>query len=134
MWLVPDPTFADRRPAALDDLLGDDRSDLDVYAGIVDELRARSVLDVGCGTGTFSCRLARRGIEVVAIDPAAASLDVARHEPGAERVRWIHGDAFSVPPLAVDLAVRTGNVAQGWVRSAQRGSTPRDSCSRLPGG
>jgi hypothetical protein len=39
MWLVPDPIFADWRLAALDDLLDDDRSDLDVYAGIVDELR-----------------------------------------------------------------------------------------------
>jgi 2-polyprenyl-3-methyl-5-hydroxy-6-metoxy-1,4-benzoquinol methylase len=33
---------------------------------------ARSVLDVGCGTGSFACMLAQRGIEVVGVDPAAA--------------------------------------------------------------
>jgi ubiquinone/menaquinone biosynthesis C-methylase UbiE len=112
---VPDPIFADPRLARLYDVVDDDRSDLDMYAGIVDELKATSVLDVGCGTGTLACRLARRRIEVVGLDPAAASLDVARRKPGAEHVRWIHGDASSAPPLDVDLAIMTGNVAQVFV-------------------
>jgi len=115
---VPDPIFADPHLAALYDIVDDDRSDRNVYAGIVAELEASSVLDVGCGTGTLACRLARLGIEVVGFDPAAASLDVARRKPGAERVRWIHGDASSVPPLAVDLAVLTGNVAQVFISDA----------------
>jgi SAM-dependent methyltransferase len=118
MGPVPDPIFADGRLAALYDLLDDDRSDLDVYAGIVHELRATSVLDVGCGTGTLACRLAQLGIEVSGLDPAAASLDVARRKPGAEHVRWIHGDALSIPPLEVDLAVMTGNVAQVFITDA----------------
>ena len=112
---VPDPIFDDPRLAVLYDLLDDDRSDLDVYAAIVDELNASTVLDVGCGTGTLACMLARRGVEVIGADPAAASLDVARCKPGAELVRWIHGDASDVPPLGVDLAVMTGNVAQVFV-------------------
>lgn len=112
---MPDPIFADPRLAALYDIIDDDRSDLDAYAGIVDELRASSVLDVGCGTGTLACRLAHRGIEVTGLDPAAASLAVARRKHGAGRVRWIHGDAASAPPLGVDLAVMTGNVAQVFV-------------------
>lgn len=109
---MPDPIFADPRLAALYDVVDDDRSDLDVYAAMVDELGASSVLDVGCGTGTFACRLALRGIDVVGLDPAAASLDVARSKAGAEKVRWIHGDACDLPALGVDLAVMTGNVAQ----------------------
>ena len=116
---MPDPIFADERLAALYDVVDDDRSDLEVYAAIVDELEASTVLDVGCGTGTLACMLARRGIEVTGIDPAAASLDVARAKPGAEYVRWIHGDASGVPPLGVDLAVMTGNVAQVFTRDAQ---------------
>lgn len=115
---MPDPIFADPRLAALYDIVDDDRSDLDVYAGIVAELEASSVLDVGCGTGTLACRLARLGVDVVGLDPAAASLDVARRKPGAERVHWIHGDAASVPPLAVDLAMMTGNVAQVFISDA----------------
>jgi SAM-dependent methyltransferase len=50
---------------------------------------------------------------VTAVDPAAASLDVARTKPHSDRVRWIVGDATSLPPdLRVDLAAMTGNVAQ----------------------
>lgn len=70
------------------------------------------MLDVGCGTGTFALMLAERGVEVVGVDPAEASLDVARAKPGAERVRWIHGDATALPSLEVDLATMTANVAQ----------------------
>lgn len=109
---MPDRIFADLRLAALYDVVDDDRSDLDVYEATADELGASSVLDVGCGTGTFACRLARRGIDVVGLDPAAASLDVARGKAVAEKVRWVDGDASEVPALSVDLAVMTGNVVQ----------------------
>lgn len=107
-----DAHFGEPRLARIYDALDPDRSDLDVYAALVDELGARSVLDIGCGTGTFACLLARRGIEVTAVDPALASLDVAQIKPGAERVRWLHGDATTLPPLRVDLATMTANVAQ----------------------
>jgi SAM-dependent methyltransferase len=109
---VPDPIFAEPRLAQVYDAFEPDRSDLDAYVGLVDELGARSVLDIGCGTGTFACLLASKGLEVVAVDPAAASLDVARTKPGAERVRWLLADATTLPPLRVDLATMTGNVAQ----------------------
>jgi SAM-dependent methyltransferase len=73
------------------------------------------VLDIGCGTGTFALMLADRGYDVVGVDPAGASLAVARGKTGAERVRWIDGDATALPPLTVDLATMTGNVAQAIV-------------------
>ena len=111
-----DALFAEPRLARLYDVLDNDRSDLDVYAALVDELCARSVLDVGCGTGTFACLLARRGLEVVGLDPAVASLDVARRKPGADAVCWLEGDATTLPAgLRVDLATMTGNVAQVFI-------------------
>jgi SAM-dependent methyltransferase len=109
---VPDALFAEPRLAAVYDPLDPDRGDLDAYLAMAVEFGARSVLDIGCGTGTFCCLLAGRGFEVTGVDPAAASLDVARAKPGAERVRWLHGDATSLPALQVDLATMTGNVAQ----------------------
>ena len=113
---VPDAIFDDPRLARVYDPLDPDRSDLDVYAEIVDELGARAVLDIGCGTGTFACLLALRGIAVTAVDPAGASLDIARSKPGAERVWWLHGDATTLPPsVRVDAAFMTGNVAQVFV-------------------
>jgi hypothetical protein len=39
-------------------------------------------------------------------------LEAARGKVGAEKVRWIHGDATGLPELQVELAVMTGNVAQ----------------------
>lgn len=112
---MPDAIFDEPRLAEVYDPLDPDRSDLDVYAEVVEEVGARSVLDVGCGTGTFACMLAERGKEVVAVDPAAASLDVARRKPGADRVRWVLGDATTLPALGVDLATMTANVAQVFV-------------------
>ncbi|WP_043617701.1 class I SAM-dependent methyltransferase [Nonomuraea candida] len=109
---MPDAIFAHPRLAAVYDPLDPDRGDLDVYAAIAAELGARSVVDVGCGTGTFALLLAGRGLEVTGVDPAAASLDVARAKPGAGAVRWIHGDATALPPLRADLATMTANVAQ----------------------
>lgn len=75
------------------------------------------------------------GIDVAAVDPAAASLDVARVKPGAERVRWIHGDATVLPELQVDLAVMTGNVAQVFLTDDDWDATLTGVRSALrPGG
>jgi SAM-dependent methyltransferase len=107
--------FDHPRLAAVYDALDADRSDLDVYLRIAEELGARRVLDVGCGTGVFALLLAQRGLEVIGVDPAGAMLDVACAKPGAERVRWILGDAATLPALEVDLVTMTGNAAQSIV-------------------
>lgn len=109
---MPDAEFDDPRLAPLHDILDPDRSDLDTYLAVATEVGARSVLDVGCGTGTFGILLAQRGIEVTGVDPAGASLEVARGKEYADRVTWVHGDATVLPPLQVDLATMTANVAQ----------------------
>jgi SAM-dependent methyltransferase len=122
---MADEIFGHPRLAAIYDALDPDRSDLDVYVAIADELGARHVLDVGCGTGTLALMLADRGLEVTGVDPAGASLAVAQGKPGAERVRWIHGDATTLPPLGVDLTTMTGNVAQAIVDESDWDGTLR---------
>ncbi|RLV49965.1 class I SAM-dependent methyltransferase [Nocardioides mangrovicus] len=114
----PDPVFADPRLAVLYDALDGDRDDLTAYVGIVEEVGARTVVDVGCGTGCLAVLLAERGVRVIGVDPAAASLEVARAKPYADRVDWIHGDATDLPDAVsgrADLALMTGNVAQVFV-------------------
>lgn len=107
-----DALFADTRLAPLYDDFDGPRDDLDHYVSIAHEFQARSVLDVGCGTGSLALRLAGEGLRVIGIDPAPASLQVAQGKAGAADVRWVHADAAHLPPMTVDLAVMTGNVAQ----------------------
>lgn len=119
--------MAEQRLAQLYDPLNGERDDLDVYAAMADEFGALSIVDIGCGTGTFACLLASRGLTVTAVDPSASSLDIARAKPGAELVRWVHGVATDLPPLRADLATMTANVAQEIVsdddwRMALRGA------------
>jgi SAM-dependent methyltransferase len=122
---VADAIFEEPRLAEIYDPLDPDRSDLDAYVALASEFSAVSALDVGCGTGTLACLLAERGVEVTAIDPAAASLAVARRKSGADRVRWLHGDATSLPQLQVDLVTMTGNVAQVFLTSQEWAATLR---------
>lgn len=133
------------------------REDLDHYAAIAEELGARCVVDIGCGTGVLAILLAGRGYAVTGVDPAGAMLDVARAKVGAERVRWVHGtaedlrelvqDAASVggqetgrgggqrSGLPADLAVMTGNVAQVFLTDEEWLGTLRAVHDTLtPGG
>lgn len=112
---MADPIFENTRLVEIYDAFDGQRKDLDHYLAIVKELNAKSVLDVGCGTGSFSCLLSAQGYGVTGIDPAAASLNAARKKPYANQIRWILGDTSCLPPLTVDLAVMTGNVAQVFV-------------------
>ncbi|MGE3624691.1 MAG: class I SAM-dependent methyltransferase [Bdellovibrionales bacterium] len=112
---MADPIFENTRLVEIYDTFDGQRNDLDHYLAMVKELNAKSVLDVGCGTGSFACLLGAQGYEVTGIDPAEASLNAARKKPYAKQVRWILGDTSRLPALAVDLAVMTGNVAQVFV-------------------
>ena len=132
---MADPIFEHPRLAAIYDALDSDRTDLDVYLDIADELDAHRISDIGCGTGTFALLLADRGLEVTGVDPAGASLDVARSKPNSERVRWIYGDARALPEMQVDLATMTGNVAQAIVDPSDWDGTLRGVHDALrPGG
>ncbi len=69
------------------------------------------------------------------VDPAAASLDVARAKPGANDIDWHLGDATTLPALRVDLAVMTGNVAQVFLTDDSWNATlAAVQTSLVPGG
>jgi SAM-dependent methyltransferase len=109
---MPDAIFAHPLLARVYDAFDGDRDDLATYLAIAGELTASLVLDVGCGTGSLAILLAGSGHTVVGVDPAEASLKVAKLKDQAGRIRWIHGDATALPALDADLATMTGNVAQ----------------------
>ncbi|WP_338073685.1 class I SAM-dependent methyltransferase [Kineococcus siccus] len=100
-----------------------------------DDAAGGQVLDVGCGTGTFALLLSRRGCDVIAVDPAAASVEVAQGKPGAQHVRWQVGDATSVQVDDRDLVTMTANTAQLIVEPEAWAST-LEACraALVPGG
>jgi SAM-dependent methyltransferase len=112
---VADAIFAHPRLASVYDAFDGPRDDLAAYVGIAGELGAGRVLDVGCGTGCLALLLAGTGRTVVSVDPAAASLAVARSKDGSAAVTWIQGDAAAIPAVGADLALMTGNVAQVFI-------------------
>ena len=109
---MPDLHFTHPRLAAVYDVVDGERSDLLAYLSLAGELGATSLFDIGCGTGSLACGAATAGIAVTAVDPAAASVEVARAKAGAEKVRFIVGPAGAALPLEVELVTMTGNVAQ----------------------
>lgn len=114
---MPDALFSDQRLAPLYDAFEGPRKDLDHYLALISELGAETVLDVGCGTGNLALLLARHGFDVTGVDPAPASLAVARAKPEAERVRWVDGDATTITrdEPGFDAGIMTGNVAQVFI-------------------
>lgn len=53
---------------------------------------SRRVLDLGCGTGEHSQRMAAAGFEVVGVDSSESMLEKAREEPLPENLRFVLGD------------------------------------------
>jgi SAM-dependent methyltransferase len=108
--------------------------DFDWFAGLV--VGARSVLDLGCGTGIFTAELAARGALAVGVDPAAAMLDVARARSGGDRVTWIEADARGLDlGQRFEAVVMTGHAFQALLKRADRAAVLATIARHLtPGG
>jgi ubiquinone/menaquinone biosynthesis C-methylase UbiE len=77
----------------------------DFYLKLAQELRASTVIEVGCGTGLVATHLARAGVDVIGLDPSENMLALARHRPGGERVRWVLGDVSQLAAHRADMGV-----------------------------
>jgi ubiquinone/menaquinone biosynthesis C-methylase UbiE len=61
-----------------------------------------AVLDLGCGSGRITRSLARDGHSMTGSDISKQMLDLARCEPGGDRVTWVLQDAEQPFPLPLD--------------------------------
>jgi demethylmenaquinone methyltransferase/2-methoxy-6-polyprenyl-1,4-benzoquinol methylase len=62
--------------------------------------RGASVLEVACGTGYWTARIAREASSVFALDAAAETLEIARSRVADGRVEFQVGDAYALPRRA----------------------------------
>lgn len=74
---------------------------------LLDEMRGKRVLDVGCGGGHNAVACARQGARVTGIDSSAAQVAAAHRLAAVEgvKVTWVQVDAveFRGPPSGFDL-------------------------------
>ena len=105
---------------------------------VEEALRARAVgaparvLDAGCGTGRHAAELARRGHEVVLLEPVPELLEQARSRCPAARA--FAADLSAPPPVEVDAATCRG-VLNDLVGDAERDSALATLAAVLrPGG
>lgn len=107
---MTDTSYSDADVARLYDTLNPWGPADDFYLGLV--MKAASVLDVGCGTGTLlhRARAEGHGGRLAGIDPDPAMLDLARRQADIE---WVGGTAAAMAwDRDFDLAVMTGHAFQ----------------------
>ena len=105
--------YTDEEAAALYERLNPWGPSDDFYLALV--LDAKSVLDIGCGTGALlhHARLAGHTGRLCGVDPDAASLDVARRQT---EIEWRLCAASSLAwDSEFDLATMTGHAFQALV-------------------
>lgn len=83
---------------------------------------ARSVLDIGCGTGLLAARIAMDGTKrVVGADPAQPMLDIAKQREGGDQVTWVLSDAATLNlNEKFDLIVLSGHAFQVFLTAEEQ--------------
>ena len=103
--------YADDRLAVIYDIDNPDGPDHDFFHTLAVEADARTITDLGCGTGILTVTLAGPGRRVVGIDPAPVMLKRASSRPGGDAVEWVLGTSERIETGASDLIIMSGNVA-----------------------
>lgn len=121
-----DPIFSNPKLASIYDVFDGDRQDLDYYVALIKKFRATKIIDLGCGTGELLSILSEdKDLSLVGLDPAAASVEVARTKFKGKNVKLIVGDAKLMPKNESDVIVMTANVAQAiinrddWIKTLE---------------
>ncbi len=83
--------YSDPRLIRLYDVDTPHGPDHDFFRGLVRDIRAQRVVDLGCGAGILTVTLAEPGRDVIGIDPSKEALEFARSRPGGGAITWVEG-------------------------------------------
>lgn len=109
--------------------------DSEFFCSLVEKLSAKTIIDLGCGTGLLTCDLAKRGYTMIGVEPAGKMLDIARKKPYADKVTWIEGGYEKFEGLHADMVLMTSHVAQFFLDDGEWKSMLEASYKALnPGG
>jgi SAM-dependent methyltransferase len=104
--------FSDPRLVAIYDTVNPIAEYETFYLDLAAKLSASSIIDIGCGSGLLTCKLAKRGHQLIGVEPSNAMLALARRRACGEQVEWIEGEVLGLGEVGADLAIHTGHVAQ----------------------
>jgi ubiquinone/menaquinone biosynthesis C-methylase UbiE len=63
----------------------------------IGDVKNKTVLDVGCGSGRYSALMAKRGANVIGIDISKYQINLAKQINSNPKIRYIVGDGSNVP-------------------------------------
>jgi SAM-dependent methyltransferase len=90
-----DPRAAEFYAQTYDESVPDWPGEIDFYQSLASEAKARreALLELACGTGRVTIRLAREGIETVGLDISPQMLEVARRKSrDIPNLHWVQAD------------------------------------------
>lgn len=131
---MPDRLFSDPNLAALYDLFSpsEKRGDFEFYLPML--MAAKSVLDIGCGTGALlhMARDAGHSGRLCGIDPAEGMLEQARKRTFRPGIEWVLGDITTASmKREFDLVVMSGHAFQVFVSDDELRAALASICSAL---
>ena len=123
--------YTDPQLVALYDINNPRGIDTDFYVQLAEDIKAKTIFDLGCGTGLLTRELAGNDRQVIGIDPSPAMLTYARQQACADSVLWKKGDASVLGSPKADLVLMTGNVTQIFLDDSKWYATLRAIYSAL---
>ncbi len=111
--------FSDPRLVALYDQLNPYGVDSEFFCKQAKRLGAKTIIDLGCGTGLLTCELAKREYQMIGIEPSAAMLEVAQSKPFADQIDWLQGSFEQMKGLRADMVLMTSHVAQFFLKNGE---------------